>query len=366
MGVSATSWLKNDLAGLEGALGADWEIRLELWVFVRCRSTVRDFCRRPARAERVLANQVQGSTRVAPWVFMGVVVATACASQTGSKSHLATQVVFSRQERAGSQNHDIFVADGNGRSLVRLTSWPGDEQTPKFSPDGTKIVFRAASSPEDAPEIWIMNRDGTEKTNLTRTPGGTEWSPTWSPNGRNIIFSCGSSVAGAVGNDLCIMNPDGSGRRYLMRDPNTSEEYPTFALSGRSFAYISYGGTSDFEIWSADADGTNRRRLSASPRAADEWPAWSPDGRHIAWMRRASTGDIWLMDPDGAHKRNLTSTPLLDEQFPAWLPDGRLSFVRGNGRREASYALWTINADGSGPRKLIERVSGWPDWAKAP
>ena len=304
--------------------------------------------------------------RVAPLVLMGVIVATACAGQTASKSHPATPVVFSRQARAGSQNHDIFMADASGHNQVRLTSWPGDEQTPRFSPNGKKIVFRAARSPEDAPELWIMNRDGTEKTNLTRTPGGTEWSPTWTPDGRSIIFSCGSSIVGAVGNDLCSMNPDGSGRRSLLRDPNTSEEYPSYAPTGRSFAYISYGAASDFEIWAADADGANRRRLSASPRAADEWPAWSPDGKHIAWMRRTGTGDIWLMDPDGAHKRNLTRSPLLDEQFPAWLPDGRLSFVRGNGRREASYALWTVDADGSNPRKLIERVSGWADWAKVP
>ena len=298
--------------------------------------------------------------------LMGVVVATSCGNTAGqstsSKSKAATYVVFSRQQRVGSKNHDIFIADANGHNVRQLTSSPGDEQTPKFSPDGNKIVFRAASGPEDAPEIWVMNRDGTEKANLTRTPRETEWSPTWTPEGRSIIFSCGSSAQGAVGNDLCVMNPDGSGRRYLLQDPNTSEEYLSFDPSGSEFAYISYGATGNFEIWAANADGTNRRRLSAAPRAADEWPAWSPDGRHIAWTRRAGAGDIWLMNPDGSHKRNLTRTPTLDEQFPAWLPDGRLSFVRGNGRTEASYALWTANADGSAQHKLIRNVSGWADW----
>lgn len=294
---------------------------------------------------------------------MVVVVATACGrtAQSTSTSEVATQVVFSGAQ-PNSQNHDIFIADATGRNVQQLTSSPGDEQTPKFSPDVTKIIYRTARSPEDAPEIWIMNRDGTGKTNLTRTPRETEWSPTWTPDGRRITFSCQSSGHGAVGDDLCIMNPDGSGRRYLLEDLDTSDEYPTYDPSGRSFAYISYPATSDFESWAADANGSNRRRLSASPLGADEWPAWSPDLRHIAWTRRAGAGDIWLMDPDGSHKRNPTGTPTLDEQFPAWLPDGRLSFVRGNGRTEARYALWTAEPDGSAPHKLIARVSGWADW----
>jgi TolB protein len=297
-----------------------------------------------------------------------LVLATACgetSGQSAARSRVATSVVFSGAQPDGSQNHDIFIADATGRNVRRLTTSPGDEQTPRFSPDGKKIIYRAAPSPEDAPEIWMMNRDGTGKTNLTRTPKVTEWAPTWTRDGRHIVFSCQSSGQGAVGNDLCSMNPDGSGRRYLLEDPNSSEEYPTYDAPGRSFAYISYGATGNFQIWAADAEGAHRRQLTSTPQAADEWPAWSPDGKHIAWTRRIGTGDIWLMDPDGSHKRNLTRSPTLDEQFPAWLPDGTLSFVRGNGRTEASYALWTAKADGSAPHKLIERVSGWADWTSA-
>jgi Tol biopolymer transport system component len=302
-------------------------------------------------------------------IVLGVGALLACSglsssASTGREPREPTFVVFSRQQSPGSRNHDIYIAAADGSPQRRLTSGRGDEQTPKFSPDGKRIVFRAAADPGSAPEIWIMNRSGGGKRNLTRTPRKTEWSPAWTRDGKHIVFSCASAKPNGVGNDLCRMKPDGSGRRYLLKNPNRSDEYPTFAPSGRSFAYISYDALGDFEIWAARADGSHRHNLTRSPRMTDEWPAWSPTGSGIAWMRGAY-GDIWLMNPDGSGKRNLTRTPTLSEQFPAWLPDGRLSFDRGDGRHEAGYGLWILSPGASAPVLLIKNVSGWPDWTSA-
>ena len=268
-------------------------------------------------------------------------------------------VVFSRRQGNG-ENHDIWIAAADGGRQRRLASSPGDEQTPRFSPDGRTIVFRAAVDPGAAPDIWTMRRDGTHKRNLTRTPRETEWSPTFTPDSRRIVFSCGSPSSGA-GNDICVMNPDGTGRRVLIRDPHGSEEYPTFAPDGRRFAYIHYDDTGVFQVWTARADGRGRRDLTGASSAAT-WPAWSPDGTWIAFKRPSSHGDLWLMRPDGSDKRNLTRTPSLDEQFPAWLPDGRVSFVRGDGRHERSYGIWVMNADGTDQTELIRDAAGWADW----
>jgi TolB protein len=302
-------------------------------------------------------------------VGLGLIAGSGCASRSsavhGWHSRAPTYVVFDRKQKRGP-NHDIYIANAAGSRERRLTSWAGDEQSPRFSPDGKKIVFRVAAGPEIAPDIWVMNRDGSGKHDLTRTPSRTEWSPTWTPDGRHIVFSCAPpNQVGAVGNDLCVMNPDGSHRRYLIRTFNSSEEYPTFDPSGRRFAYVYYDATGYFELWTADANGSDRRSLTP-PRVMETWPSWSPDGRKIAFKRDAGRGDIWVMRPDGSGKRNLTNTPDLDEQFPAWLPDGRLSFVRGDGRRESSYALWVMNADGADQHELIDHVSGWADWAAAP
>ena len=266
-----------------------------------------------------------------------------------------TLVVFSRRQGRGAK-HDIYIAAADGSRQRRLTSWRGDEQTPRFSPDGRTIVFRAAPDLGAAPDIWTMRRDGTHKRNLTRTPKRTEWSPTFTPNGRRIVYSCGSAPTD-VGNDLCVMNADGTHRRVFLHDPNSSAEYPSFSPTGARFAYIRYDARGVFQVWTATANGRRRRRLTDAT-----WPAWSPDGGRIAFKRPAGTGDIWVMRPDGSAKTNLTRTRDLDEQFPTWLPDGRLGFTRGDGVDESSYGLWVMNRDGSHQKEVIQGVSGWADW----
>jgi TolB protein len=269
-------------------------------------------------------------------------------------------VVLDRRQ-AGAQNHDLWLGNSDGVVLRRLTTSNGDEQTGRFSPDGRQIVYRSAAGPEMAPDIWLMNADGSGKRNLTRTTNATEWSPEWTHDGRRIVFSCSPASGGAgVGNDLCIMNRDGTARRSLISSRQGSEEYPTFDPTGTRFAYIYFTARSNFQIWIANANGANRHAIATDP-AGDTWPAWSPDGRWIAY-KRGSPGDIWIMRPNGSSQQNLTTTPDLDEQFPAWLPDGRLSFVRGDGDNEDSYALWVTDSDRSHATLLFPKVSGWNDW----
>ena len=86
----------------------------------------------------------------------------------------------------------VINADGSGRR--RLTSSAmvnsvGDAQ-PSWSPDGTKIVFtRVVGGNCTGPpvpwvgsqckQLWVMNADGSDQTELTDNPGGGDSSPSW-------------------------------------------------------------------------------------------------------------------------------------------------------------------------------------------
>src|SRR3989338_106820 len=61
-------------------------------------------------------------------------------------------------------------------------------------------------------DIYIMNPDGSEQTNLTKSPG-RDYAPSWSPDGRNIAF-----VSRRNGNNqIYVMNPDGSNQTNLTK-----------------------------------------------------------------------------------------------------------------------------------------------------
>lgn len=102
-----------------------------------------------------------------------------------------TTIVASIQTRVpDSTNHagiaEIFAIDLLRNSLQRLTDMQGFNGLPAYSPDGRYIAFHHCR--EGQCDIYRMNSDGTELTNITRGEDDNRW-PRWSPDGRWIAFT---------------------------------------------------------------------------------------------------------------------------------------------------------------------------------
>ena len=87
-----------------------------------------------------------------------------------------------------------------------------DEKVTTPSLEQTKIVF--TSYRDGNSEIYVMNADGSEQTNLTNNPA-IDWIPRWSLDGKKIAFT--SNRDG--NNEIYIMNPDGSEQKRLTKNP---------------------------------------------------------------------------------------------------------------------------------------------------
>src|SRR5262249_24085473 len=64
---------------------------------------------------------------------------------------------------------DLWVADADGKEPRRLTSHPGEERNPYFSPDGRHIAFTA--SYDGNVDVYVIPVEGGEPTRLTWHPG---------------------------------------------------------------------------------------------------------------------------------------------------------------------------------------------------
>jgi len=103
----------------------------------------------------------------------------------------------------------IWTYDLVGNRMQSLSIAPGDSR-PRYSPDGTKIVFQ--SNRDGQPEIYIMNSDGSGQTRLTNNPAW-DTAPSWSPDGTRILFT--SLRDNVMSPSLYVMNADGSGQTRL-------------------------------------------------------------------------------------------------------------------------------------------------------
>ena len=78
--------------------------------------------------------------------------------------------------RAG--NAEIYVMNADGSDQTNLINDPAVDSAPTWSPDGAKIAFY--SDRDGNGEIYVMNADGSDQTNLTNDPED-DWAPAWSP-----------------------------------------------------------------------------------------------------------------------------------------------------------------------------------------
>lgn len=143
-----------------------------------------------------------------------------------------TRIAFS-SSRGGS--FDLFVMDADGRNLRRLTSDPGAEGEPAWTPDGARIVYVAAQ-PGGTPQLMSIGANGSGAVRLTGSEGGNQ-APAVSPDGRRIAF-----VSTRDGNpEVYEMDAAGGEQRRLTRTSDR-EGSPHFLPNGDLLFVVNKGG----------------------------------------------------------------------------------------------------------------------------
>ncbi len=249
---------------------------------------------------------------------------TGNASRDPSPSPDGSQFVFSvtqpYQTGEGIQN-DLYIVNRNGTNMRWLTRMPGVEDSPKWSPDGTKILFHGVV--DGRADIYTINVDGTELFNVTAsTPADMtdRREPAWSPDGRKVAF------VGAVSGQhkLWVIDARGTNARQLTTDAGF-DVTPTWSPDGASIAFVRYDAASpangdDIMIVSAQGGAAMRYAIVGDQRT----PAWSPDGRYIAFSGSAVAGSghqqLATMRADGTGMRVRTFDPTWRGGYaPAWI-----------------------------------------------
>lgn len=127
-------------------------------------------------------------------------------------------------------NAEIYIMNADGTGSTRVTNDPQADGRPSFTPDGQALVFHSART-AGKQQIWAVNVDGSALTQLTRDSVNS--SPTVSPDGQTIAYVSTRNKDG----DIWLMNRDGSNQRQFTRSPQQRESEPRFLRDG-TLAYL--------------------------------------------------------------------------------------------------------------------------------
>lgn len=143
-------------------------------------------------------------------------------------------------------NSRIYMADADGTNASMLTE---NGTQPIFSPDGTKIAFSSFSSETGDDEIFMMNADGSEVTNLTGNMSTASSHthniyPNWSSDGRYLAFHSDNVDDPSTSGDIWMVeinsSPGGTNSFTLGKDiklqvgPNSNQTFDIILTDART------------------------------------------------------------------------------------------------------------------------------------
>ena len=178
------------------------------------------------------------------------------------------KIVFT-SDRSGDL--ELYTMNLDGSDVKQITDGLGYDGGAFFSPDGSKIIFRASRPQTEAEiaeykelleqglvqptemELFICDADGSNLKQLTYL-GNANWSPFFHPSGEKILFSSNFEAEGGFPFNLYMINTDGTGLERVTHG-KTFDAFPVFSNDGKKLIFSSNrnnGGTRDTNLFIAE------------------------------------------------------------------------------------------------------------------
>lgn len=230
-----------------------------------------------------------------------------------------TQIVF-------SYANDLWLIPKEGGTATRLSSPPGTETFPKFSPDGSTIAF--TGNYDGNPDVYLLPVNGGVPARLTEH-GMNDRVVDWHPDGKHILFASGRESGKARFNQFYTVSTSGGPVSKLplayAELGSYSEDGKQMALTfetqvGRNWKRYSGGNRGQIHIFNFETLASENISGYADP--GDEFPMWRNGFIYFLSDRGTEKRmNLWRYDLSSKAFQQLTHFTDYDAHYPSMGPD---------------------------------------------
>jgi dipeptidyl aminopeptidase/acylaminoacyl peptidase len=207
----------------------------------------------------------------------------------------------------GNRHTHLYVFEVATKDLKQITSGDFDESQAVWNPDGSRVAF--VSNRTDNPDgnsnsdIWVVAADNTDKgetlLQVTTNPG-SDGSPAWSPDGQSIAYVTVTQpeLIWYATNHLAVVSLNGGESRVLTASLDRNVGSPRYSEDGRSIFFgLEDSGENHLAIFEVSSGRITRPIEGAlSTRSF----AFGPEGKMAALVSRTDLpGEVFVADGDG-------------------------------------------------------------------
>lgn len=278
-----------------------------------------------------------------------------------AKAPFAGRIVF-QSDMDG--DNEIYLL--TSQELKKLTDNSWQDSYPRWSPDGQRIALTADR--DGNYDIFIMDADGDNLTRVT-TSDADEMDPTWFSDGITLIYTRVEKKQLGKRSSLWMVDleskeqkrviPDFSGNNTLA---DISPGAPLVVFTGKKMM--------GWDVFLFEMNNRTVKQLTDGGKSCR--PRFSPDGRSVVFVchKDDKKGDIWTMNRDGSGQQRIMERESTHDYFPSWSPDGQAVVFCSNLKSQyahiGDWALYLIKLGDRTARLLFDSPGRdvFPDWAE--
>jgi tricorn protease len=227
---------------------------------------------------------------------------------------------------------NLWAVDAGGGVARRLTTDPGMDLMPRFSPDGREIAF--TGDYDGNTDVYVIPATGGAPRRLTHHSdvvdhAPTRWGPDnmvvgWTPDGKDVLFLSRRTTFNSWFGQLFVVSHEGGLPRQF---PVPRGGATSFSPDGRKIAYNRifrnfrtwksyYGGLAQ-DVWTYDL-ATHAALRVTDWKGTDTFPMWHGNTIYFASDRGPESRlNIWAHDVSTGIDRQVTHFEDYDVDWPS-------------------------------------------------